>query len=106
MNGLKFRHNRQAEIPCSSPVPLRLVLFTFFVVTVLALPAARPAQAMQGFQDNMLTPYQSPLTKLVNMCATCHADWNGRETRHNVAVAYWLYEDVTKSTTSVFATLD
>ena len=96
-----FRHDCQYV---SRATALRLV--PIFLVIFIAL-APRPAQAMQALMADMLTPYQSPVSKLDKNCALCHADWNGRETRNNLGVAYYIFgSTTTNSTTSIFALLD
>ena len=79
-----------ASAPRSSrnPAPRLNALATaaLFALVSVALLAPRPAHAMIGFLTDLVANYQAPVTKINVMCANCHADWAGAETRGNLGV--------------------
>lgn len=82
-----------------SNVKTAYVLTRAFVVVMFiwgALLTSHPAEARKNYLPEVTSLF--PGTNLSKTCSNCHADWNGRETRNNAGVAYYLFQSGTAVT--------
>jgi len=72
-------------------VPVFSILLSVFSIIALS---PKDSNAMQSFLTDLVAPYQTPTpTNQSSTCANCHNAWGGRETRNNMGVAYYIFDN-------------